>query len=120
MEVLVLIATLGVIGGMAVWALIGTRPKAERVLRAQRRRTVNEVRNGELVKLVGTVRPCGHCLVAPLTGRSAVAYDVLLVSVSTREAALPVVMETKGVDFDLDDETGKAHVQLGPIQVFAR
>ena len=110
MELFILLAALGIACGMGAWALLGTRPRAEKILRDTPRTSVGNAREGQLVKLVGVVQKPADEAESPLTRVRCAAYETLVVPVSGSQ--YPVVLESKGIDFQLEDETGRALIQL--------
>ena len=111
MELLLL--ALGVFGVAAIGgAMAGLFDKHERIRRLLRRaRTIpiRDVRDGQVAKVVGRVRPPGEPLIAPLTGRKCVYWEIEVTEwEGTRARQITRTHDQR--DFVIEDGTGRALV----------
>jgi hypothetical protein len=82
---LVAVWVLGV-GYIVYWWFFKGDARSRRKLRSAPRRRIADVKNGELVKIVGTIEVRGEPLVAPLSGR-ACAYFAAAIHETTSEVS---------------------------------
>ncbi len=79
--------------------------------------SVRELRDGAVVKVLGTVAPTGEALVAPYSGRACCAYLARGMSLGMGCFDYPmdwsaVTEQERRCDLDLDDGTGRVAVRL--------
>lgn len=76
------------------------------------RSSIAELREDQLVRIVGTVVQLEHVITAPISGESCVHYQVI---VERRGFGrwIPIIDQSRGVPFLLDDGTGRVYVEAG-------
>jgi hypothetical protein len=113
-ELLILLAITGA-GLLARWS--ASPDRLVRVAMSRRRSAIAACRDGDLVKIVGTVRVSREPLVAPLSGRTCAHFSTTCIAET--EFAF-VVSESRSQDFHVVDETGEALVLVSGAQVVLR
>ena len=99
---------------VARFALFGT---ALEQLRKAKRRPIGEVtKDGERVRVAGTVRLIGESLSSPFGQRRCAAYRVRLIALE-EHGPRQLVDETRHVPFRVEDETGVARVQVPDVRL---
>lgn len=85
-----------------------------------RRSTVSDARDGELVRLSGRILPRVDPLTAPLSGRTCLFYSSHLYRFPQKANNAPelVLRFARGVDFHVEDDTGRALVRGDTVRVF--
>lgn len=76
--------------------------------------SISEAPEAVVIRLVGTVRPRGETLVAPLSGKPCCYYEARATDSSQ---ITPVAEEFRCVDFALDDGTGLVIIDAGYSEV---
>jgi len=106
------------IGVSAYRALKSRHVRVARKLASGRRRSVADIVDGETAMVVGRVVTGAKTLRGPITGKDCVFYR-LLVEGPTRVGQEPeTLVETgEGVDFFVEDETGRARVWVADAEV---
>lgn len=101
---------------------------ARTILAEHRARPIREAIEGMTVKVVGVVRAAAATLRAPLTGRECVYFDVRMEEAASddhressderkRSRRRVSVRDREAVDFVVEDESGRALVRTGDVQV---
>lgn len=103
------LAVAGVIG-FVHWLREPAR-RARAALAAVRAQPIGKVTGGAPAKIIGTARPAGEPLVAPLSGRECVAWHVKVESHGTRNQVRTIIEDRDFCDFVLEDESGRALVK---------
>lgn len=88
--------------------------RVRRALRDTPRSAIRDAKNGDVVKLVGRVRPAAQPLVAPMAGCDCTFYDVTVQRVqssATGRQWVELIRERRVVDFLVEDGTGRAFVR---------
>ena len=99
--------------GVLAWRRYASEPsRTARRLRALPRSDVRTAKDGPL-KIAGNVRLTGKWLLAPLSGRRCVLYDVVVTENEGRRGARTLVQERVATDFSIEDATGTASVRTG-------
>jgi hypothetical protein len=101
--------------GFAAW-YFSQDQRTRRALRNRPRTTVREAVDGQEMKIVGTVRFLGPPLKAPLSGTPCAHYRVTVVHRKQRSSSV-IIREEQGVDFILEDATGRARVLMAGARV---
>jgi hypothetical protein len=118
-----LLLALGVFGVAAIGgAMAGLFDKNERIRRLMRRaRTIpiRDVRDGQVAKVVGRVRPPGDPLIAPLTGRPCIYWEIEVTEWEGTHAR-QITRTHDQRDFLIDDGSGRALIQLRRAAIAAR
>ena len=99
--------------GVAVlaWRRYASEPaRTARWLRALPRSDVRTAAVGP-VKIAGNVRLTDKWLVAPLSGRRCVLYDVVVTESQGQQGSRTIVQERVATDFSIEDATGTALVR---------
>src|SRR5262245_31685952 len=98
--------------GAAIWAIVtAIRDPHRRQMRRLREAKIwpiGELPDGTIGRIVGTVRPVGPALIAPLTGRECVWYHIYVNAVS--ETANDSTWQSESISFLLEDRSGRALV----------
>lgn len=116
---LVLAASAGIVSvfGLVWW--LSPRQRTLRALRAAPRVRVVDARAGELVRIVGRLRPRATPLIAPLSGRACASYD-LQVDVRRKSGKSShwsqLFHERASCDFAVEDESGIALVETSSFE----
>jgi hypothetical protein len=107
---------------LAARAVIGGEPARIRArLRAVPRRAIAAVADGQEARIVGRVVPVS-VLTAPLTGRPCVYYEVTVDEYRSNRRGRrwrTIVHEVRGVGFALEDDTGRALIEIEGAQLAA-
>ncbi|HWO17283.1 MAG TPA: hypothetical protein VNO30_00845 [Kofleriaceae bacterium] len=111
-----------VILGFAVYAWVKSYPaiRQRRALRRAKIWRIGELPEDTIGRLIGTARPVGHTLRAPISGRECVCWHVR-VDAGSNEQAHIIIDEQKAVRFVLEDGSGRVIVEpegaavLGPL-----
>lgn len=96
--------------------------KIRRALRAAQKVPIAEARTREVVKITGRVRAPGQALRAPLSQRPCVYFETIVEEYRSSGKSgrwVEIIRETDGMDFLLEDGTGKALVRAGEMKVLA-
>ena len=88
--------------------------RIKRALRRARATTIAAAGDGQIVKIVGTVRYGQRTVKSPLTDRTCTLYSVV-VDDTGRSPATEVVREDFGADFCVEDGSGLALVRIGDV-----
>ena len=104
---------LGLFGGLVTFIVLRIKRDVAHVDDIADMRSVPLVRLGEIlaedvVRAAGTVAPADSLLVAPVSGRPCVYYEVV---VRLAYDAEPIIASSDICAFDLDDGSGRAYVQ---------
>jgi hypothetical protein len=94
--------------------------KIRRALRAAPMVRIADAKTGEVIRISGRIRAVGDMVRAPLSQRQCVFYDVTVEEARSRGKSgqwTQIVRETDGVDFLVEDRTGKALVYAGGMKV---
>jgi hypothetical protein len=75
---------------------------------------IDGLRVGEVATIVGEVEPAERLLVAPLSGRQCVAYQLVIQS-SQRQQPRVDVASGRSEGFVVRDDTGRAAVEVGEV-----
>jgi hypothetical protein len=81
--------------------------RQKRALRRAKIWRIGELPEDTIGRVIGTARPVGRALSAPITGRECVCY---VVTVKEKDARPVLVREQEGVPFVLEDGSGRALV----------
>lgn len=84
----------------------------QRALTGLSTRRIEDVKEGEIVRIEGRVRALDDVLVAPLTGRRCVHFELRVEKRARKGHATELVRDIKSVAFDVKDETGTAHIEV--------
>ncbi len=84
--------------------------RVKRGLASAQSKSVSELREGDLVRVVGTLKLGPRTLTAPLSGRTCALYFVR-VREQRGKSSVEVIRESEGVEFMLDDGTGAVLVR---------
>jgi DNA-binding transcriptional regulator YdaS (Cro superfamily) len=106
--------------GLSYW--YSEAAKIRRALRAARKVAIREATSGEVVRVSGRVRPVGEPLRAPLSQRPCVYFETTVEEYRSSGKSgkwVEIIRETEGMDFLLEDETGKAVVRASEMKVLA-
>jgi hypothetical protein len=115
------LAGMAAVAGGAALAAWYYAPR-QKILRALREVSVTPVRDaidGELVRVVGRLRPGPRLLQAPLSGRACALFEVevdLKVKRGKSSQWRPLIRESEAIDFFLEDDTGRALVRIAERQ----
>lgn len=113
------VLAVAVVIAIVVWWLSPDQ-RARRAMRATPRREIGDVIEGERARIVGTVHLTTEPVTAPLTGRPC-AYWRVVVEEHRRGGRsgrwVTLVDEHDGVDFVVEDGTGKALIRTSHVQV---
>jgi hypothetical protein len=104
---------LGIAAGSIAARYFSDERRAERALRAAPRTAIGEARAHEIEKLTGRVSSLAEPLQAPLSGRRCVHYVVIVLEKRSSDGIarwVTVLRDASGVDFLLEDGTGRARV----------
>lgn len=82
--------------------------QTKRAIRSLPRTPIRDVRDGELVRIVGKLRYLAEPTVAPLSGRRCAYFEARAFEKQGRSGLTERAMEGGGVEFLLEDETGRA------------
>jgi hypothetical protein len=99
---------------LAVYGLEYLRSPKRKIMRALARLAttrVTESRDGQLVKVVGSIEPLQDTTTSPLTGRSCVYYCIIVEEKESRRGWRTILREERGVDFGVRDASGLARVR---------
>lgn len=105
------------LGGMAVSLVVLMRARTRRFRRKLARhklRRLGDLQEGHYARIVGRAHPVGEPLIAPMTGRRCVYYDVIVEGkgIAPKPGKMSrIAAETKGIPFLLTDGTGRAIVE---------
>jgi hypothetical protein len=111
-EGLIFWATLAaIIGGTGtvLRVFFSDRAKAKRAIKRAKRKNIADVQDGEIVKIRGTLRYAGSTVVAPISGRQCVAFNVMVEQSQGKRTPIRFT-EDDCTTFLLEDATGKALV----------
>lgn len=103
-----------VLGGAALAWYFSDAQKVRRQLRRAPVKSIGQVGDDELAKVVGRVRPLGESLSAPLTGRPCVYFVAIVQERQKRRNSShwrTIAREERCVPFVLEDDTGRAIVE---------
>lgn len=101
-------------------AFFSEAAKIRRAFKQAKRVSIAEARSGEIVKIVGRVRPIGDLLRAPLTDRPCVFFEATVEEYRSSGKSgswVQIVRDTEAVDFLVEDGTGRALVQTVSMKV---
>jgi hypothetical protein len=116
----VIFAVLAVI--IAVAWYFSDEQKTKRAIRAARPVSIAEAKAGEVVKLSGDVKYLGETVRAPLSGRTCAYYQVTVEEYRSNGKGgswVTVLTDPGGVDFLVEDRTGRARVKNLMLKVVA-
>jgi hypothetical protein len=116
------LAVLTVPSSIAAW-YYSDEKRARRALRTAPRRAIGEARAGRLEKFTGRVSSLAEPLRAPLSGRRCVHYVVTVEEKRSSGGSAhweTVLRDPSGVDFLLEDGTGRARVVNKTITLLNR
>lgn len=99
------LAIIGSVGGASWWFAPAQRRR--RTLRAALPWPIAELPEGVMGRVIGHARTLDGTLIAPLSGRPCVAYEIVL-SENTRNSHRDLAREARGVPFVLEDDGGRA------------
>lgn len=122
MPVFVVLLFVVVVGILVLSYWFSEAAKIRRALRGARKVAIVEAKEGEIVKLTGRVRPAGQTLRAPLSNRPCVFFEVTVEEYRSSGKSgrwVQVIRESEGVDFLVEDGTGKALVRGDGMKVLA-
>jgi hypothetical protein len=98
------------------WWRAGYEHRVVRAMRAKLPCDVGSIRDGELVKVVGVIEPPDQPLIAPLSGRACVYYEVIAETNYSHDNKT-LAWESSGRDFVLRDSSGQIQVHLEGARV---
>lgn len=105
--------------GLAAW-WFSPYQKTLRALRAAPRVRVADAQEGQLVRIVGTLRAHRETLVSPLAARTCAHFDVLVeerVKSGKNSSWRTLFREHDSRDFVVEDESGRVIVDTGGLEV---
>jgi hypothetical protein len=104
------------IGLASLFAFVRYRPSAQvkRALKRLAATPIADAREGEIVKIVGTVGYAGQTVESPMSRRTCAFYSIV-VEKSNRTPAIEILREERGVDFHVRDASGVALVRIGNV-----
>lgn len=108
-EMLALVA-----GGALAYSAYWVATRERRLLRRAKVWPIGELPEDTIGRLIGSVRPVGPTLIAPLTGRECVCYLVTVDALGWTQGGQTVdeiVCEEKTTEFVLEDESGRMLVE---------
>jgi hypothetical protein len=82
--------------------------QTKRAIRGTPRRRIGDVRDGEFVKIVGTIKYLAEPLTAPLSGRRCAYFEARAMEKRGKSGYREIAMEGGGVEFLVEDGTGRA------------
>jgi len=104
-----LIMNLIMVAGGTIGALLAHRYRLFRRIRRVRRRRISELGDNVRARVTGTVQPYGPLLESAMTGRECVFYRVQVTGTQPGKTTMkPLIDESRGVPFFVEDETGRA------------
>lgn len=116
---------MGVAALVALLAYLGSDAQAtKRALGDASRTPIGDAQPGSSAKLVGVVRYLADPATAPLSGRACAYYQVIVEEYryhndSTLDDWYEVLRDDGGVDFLVEDDTGRARVENRSLKVAA-
>jgi len=110
-------AALAIGAGIAYRRFYSFEGRARRKLRKAPSRRIADVIDGEIVKVLGTLRYGERRLEAPLTGRPCAAWKVVVFGNQGRDRT-PTLEADETTDFLVEDDSGRAYVHV-PLAVLA-
>ncbi len=100
--------------------LFSDAAKAKRALRKVPRVKVKDMRLHQTVRVVGKVRYADEPLIAPLSKRPCTFFEVMVEegrAKGNRVVWEDIFCSTRGRNFFIEDETGRAHVKFEDVEV---
>lgn len=97
-----------------------SRDRGIRAIAATPRKKIADVRDGELVRIVGKVALHGEALTAPVSGRQCAFYEARVEEKHQQEDRASwktIVEEIRGSDFVIDDGSGRARIAMARADV---
>lgn len=97
--------------------------KIRRALKAAQKKTIAEVTQGEVAKIVGRVRPITELLRAPLSGRRCVYFEATVEEYRSSGKSgswVEIIRESEVSDFLVEDGTGRALVKTSMMKALLR
>jgi hypothetical protein len=113
----IFVAAFVVFGAFAHYLSNGQRTR--RAIRRAAHVPIGEARAGSVVKLTGRLRYMGPALHAPLSGRACAYYVVTVLQRRGQSGWATLVEDPGGVDFLIEDTTGRARVVAGGMKAVA-
>jgi hypothetical protein len=98
----------GVIGFAVFRWWFSDAEQTKRAIRNAPRKRIGDVRDGEFVKVVGTIKYLAEPLTAPLSGRRCAYFEARAMEKQGKSGYREIAMEGGGVEFLVEDGTGRA------------
>ncbi len=122
MDILTILIFTGVIGFSIYQYFTKHDATVKRKLKKEPSKAIEDFDEGKTGKVVGEVFPDREILIAPLSGRECVFYQIVITEDQTEDGEGStnevVLRDEKSTSFYLTDNTGLAHVDLKKAKVF--
>lgn len=106
--------------GLVMHTFFSDRAKAKRAIKRAQRKRIVDVRDGEVVKIVGTLRYADEVLEAPLTGRECAAWTVTVEDQGGKSRRTVIDDRAEVVSFFVEDDVGRAFIEGVATHVIVR
>jgi len=106
--------------GVVIWFLYLEYWSPVRVLRRTRKVRIADAKDGEVVRIVGRLRPRGELLEAPFSRRRCAVYETVVEKWARRGFGQrrwhTIASASAGCDFVVEDDSGYAIVETGKLE----
>jgi hypothetical protein len=112
-----MLVPVAIVIGLRILSLF-SKPDArtKRALRTTPRTPISDAFDGQVIRIVGTVRYGERTLTSPLSGRRCALYSIVVEDEDTASrSATGGVREDAGVDFFLEDASATARIRFGGV-----
>ncbi len=112
---------MSVVGAIALYSwYYSDEQRVRRALKGSPRAAILQLQTGQVAKITGSVRAAGPLLASPLSGRACVFFETTVEEYRSSGRSgkwVTIIHETEGIDFLVEDETGRALVRGASLKV---